>query len=157
MVRARRERAIVFEPLRIAFPIFEPTFPFPEYFRGSWGRGNFRQLEDEVMSNKTTALRKIEASRYDATKNVKFRAANVDDAVGANDWVIRFGSVVAEFFNTGNERVTKVAAAGDGAVAGLAWGEAARDAGVNQLPRHGGKLRIGDWGLRIVELVPVFA
>src|ERR1041385_2668085 len=107
------------------------------------------------MSNKAAALRKVQASRYYAAKDVKFRAANVDDAVGADDRiVIWFGSVVAEFFDARDKGVAEFATARDGAVAGLAGSEAARDAGINQLPRHNFRFGVRPLGRRAFDLPP---
>jgi len=84
------------------------------------------------MGEETAAFGEIVAGIDDPGEDVKFCAANVDDAVRADDGVvIWFGRVVAKFFDAWNEGVAEVAAAGDGAVTGLAGSEAARDAGVD--------------------------
>src|ERR1051325_6442944 len=108
-----------------------------------------------MMSDKATAFRNVEARRYYACKDVKFCAANVDNAVGADDRIaIWFGSVVAEFFDARDKSVAEFATARDGAVAGLAGSEAARDAGVNQLPRHNFKFGVRPLGRRAFDLPP---
>ena len=85
-----------------------------------------------MVSDKATAFCEIETSSHDAGENVKFRSANVDNSMRADNWVsIGFRSVVAKFFDARDEDVAEVAAASDGAVAGLAGSQAARGAGVN--------------------------
>src|SRR4051812_2143904 len=104
------------------------------------------------MREETAAFSEVVSRIDDAAEDVKFGPAQIEDAVRADDRiVIWIGSVVAEFFEARDERFAEIAAARDGAVAGLAGSQAARGTGVNQLARHRKQLRIWDWGLRIAE------
>src|SRR4051812_28529945 len=117
--------------------MFEPAFPFQKKFGGRRSGGKFGRFEDQMMSQETATFREIVAGIDNAREDVKFRAANVEDAMGANDRVvIWFGSVVTEFFDARDERVTQIAAARDGAVAGLAGNQPPGHARIDQLPRH---------------------
>src|SRR5208283_3396352 len=88
------------------------------------------------------AGRKVQSARANARQGVIFGAADVEHAVGGDDGVARGAAGAGKFevmirtdlLKALRQGVAQVSASGDGAKTGLTRNEAARGAGVDQLP-----------------------